>query len=342
MKTTIYQAHELNQQSVQAHIKSVLSSGGLVVFPTETVYGIGANALMDDAVYAIYRAKGRPSDNPLIVHVSKKSDIYKYAVNVPQIAELLIESFMPGPLTLVLHKHPSLSKAVTGGLDTVAIRIPSHQVALKVIDIAGLPICAPSANLSGRPSSTQVSHVLQDFDGKVDIVIDGGSTEIGVESTVLDLTSPVPTLLRPGRITLDMIESVLKMNINDSSSDERIDIPKSPGMKYTHYAPKGKLTLLSGSFENVIEYMKRSIFDDPDIGIVCPSEYAIELKAKHVFDLGSLEDMNAIGSTIFSALRHMDQLEIKHILIPVLPTKGFGSAIMNRLIKASGHHIIEL
>jgi L-threonylcarbamoyladenylate synthase len=342
MKTTIYQAHELNQINVQTHIKTVLSSGGLVVFPTETVYGIGANALMDDAVKSIYRAKGRPSDNPLIVHVANKSDIFKYAVDVPQIAELLIESFMPGPLTLVLHKHPALSKAVTGGLDTVAIRIPSHPVALNVIDISGLPICAPSANVSGRPSSTQVAHVLQDFDGKVDIVIDGGSTEIGLESTVLDLTSSVPTLLRPGRITLQMIESVLKMRIIDATLDQVVDTPKSPGMKYTHYAPKGKLILLNGTLDQVIAYMHQSLSEDPETGIVCPTEYAKKLNAKHLFDLGSLQDFNGIGAQIFTALRQMDLLEIKHILMPVLPTEGFGSAIMNRLIKASGHHIINL
>jgi L-threonylcarbamoyladenylate synthase len=342
MKTTIYQAHELNHLSVQTHIKSVLSSGGLVVFPTETVYGIGANALMDEAVYSIYRAKGRPSDNPLIVHVSKKSDIYQYAVNVPPIAEQLIEAFMPGPLTLVLHKHPTLSKVVTGGLETVAIRIPNHPVALKVIELSGLPICAPSANLSGRPSSTQISHVLQDFDGKVDIVIDGGSTEIGLESTVLDLTTSIPTILRPGKITLQMIGSALKMKIIDASSNQEIHAPKSPGMKYTHYAPKGKLTLVNGSFEQVIQYLHQQMIIDPNIGIVCPSEYADQLNAKHIFDLGSLSNIDAIGSTIFTALRHMDQLDVKQILMPVLPSEGFGSAIMNRLIKASSHHIINL
>ncbi len=342
MKTTLYQAAQLNQIEVQNHIKSVLKQGGLVVFPTETVYGIGANALMDDAVKAIYHAKGRPSDNPLIVHVAKTDDIHQYVKEVPEIALPLIEAFMPGPLTLVLYKDQSLSKIVTGGLDTVAIRVPSHPVAQKVIEISGLPICAPSANLSGKPSSTQVSHVLQDFDGKVDIIIDGGSTEIGLESTVLDLTTDIPTLLRPGRISLKMIETVLSMKICDASESKISDIPKSPGMKYTHYAPKGKLSIVKGDFNQVVDYLNHQAFNNPDIGIICPTEYAKLINSKHVYDLGSLNEMNQIGAHIFAALRQMDQLLIQEIYIPYLPTEGLGSAIMNRLIKASGHHIIQL
>lgn len=342
MKTILYQAHELNQASVQKHIKSVLEQGGLVVFPTETVYGIGANALKDEAVKGIYHAKGRPSDNPLIVHVSKTEDIYKYAIDVPDQASLLIKAFMPGPLTLVLHKHPSLSTTVTGGLDTVAIRVPNHKVALKVIEISGLPICAPSANLSGRPSSTQVDHVLQDFDGKVDIIIDGGPTEIGLESTVLDLTSNVPTILRPGRVTQTMIESVLMMNIVDASEHQVMNTPKSPGMKYTHYAPKGRLTIVNGEFQSILAYLKEQVILDSSIGIICPTEYANLIQAKHLYDLGSLDHIQEIGAHIFSALRHMDQLNIKQIFIPSLPADGLGKVIMNRLIKASGHHIISV
>jgi L-threonylcarbamoyladenylate synthase len=342
MKTTLYQASELNQFHVQQHIKSVLEQDGLVVFPTETVYGIGANALKDEAVKAIYHAKGRPSDNPLIVHVSKTEDIYQYAINIPKIADTLIKAFMPGPLTLVLHKHPSLSTRVTGGLGTVAIRVPNHPVALKVIEISGLPICAPSANLSGRPSSTNVEHVLQDFDGKVDIIIDGGNTEIGLESTVLDLTTDIPTLLRPGKISLQMIESVLSMKILDASESKISDIPKSPGMKYKHYAPKGKLSIVRGEFLDVINYLKSQLQINPEIGIICPTEYTKQITSKHLFDLGSLHQIDEIGAHIFAALRHMDQLNIQEIFIPYLPTEGFGNAIMNRLIKASNHQIIEV
>lgn len=342
MKTTVYQASELNLESVKLHIKTVLQQGGLVVFPTETVYGIGANALMDQAVQSIYRAKGRPSDNPLIVHVSRTDDLLKYAKDIPSIAFPLIEAFMPGPLTLVLHKHQSLSTIVTGGLDTVAIRIPNHPVALRVIDIAGLPICAPSANLSGRPSSTTVDHVLHDFDGKVDIIIDGGPTEIGLESTVLDLTTTIPTLLRPGKITKAMIESVIKMEIIDASGLTVVNTPKSPGMKYTHYAPQGQVSIISGQHDQVIEYIQNALVKDPEIGIICPTEYVLKIHAKHMFDLGSLLNMDIIGSHIFSALREMDRMGIQHILIPALPVEGVGNAIMNRIIKASGHRIIHV
>lgn len=342
MKTMVYSAQQLHQDDVRSHIREVLHNNGLVVFPTETVYGIGASALSDDAVNAIYLAKGRPSDNPLIVHVASQEDISNYAKDIPAYAKLLMDRFMPGPLTLVLHKQEHVSKRVTGGLETVAIRIPNHPIALEIINIAGLPICAPSANLSGKPSSTQAEHVLQDFDGKVDIVIDGGPTTIGLESTVLDLTSKIPTILRPGQVTQAMIESVLGLKIQDASDTAISEGPKSPGMKYQHYAPKGRLILIRGSFEKVVEYLQKWVASHPETGIICPSEYAKQIKSNSLIDLGSLSQIDLIGSKIFAALREMDKRNVSFILMPVLPEEGLGIAIMNRLYKASSHQIMDI
>lgn len=341
MKTTIYKIEDLNQNEVQEHIHKVLNHQGLVVFPTETVYGIGANAIDSKSVNQIFLAKGRPSDNPLIVHISDPKDLNKYVSNVSMFAKKLIDQFWPGPLTLVFKKKDLIPIEVTGGLDTVGVRMPNHEIALKVIDIAKVPICAPSANLSGKPSSTEFRHVKEDFFEKVDIMIDGGKTKIGIESTVLDVSNDIPAILRPGFVTKEMIEEVLQMDILDFSETKIKDTPKSPGMKYKHYAPKGHVTIIKGSINQFESYLNQ-LTSKEKVGVIAPTEYLKNIKLHHLFDLGPIDNFDLIGSNIFSALRQMDLDQVETIYIPYLSTKKQGQAIMNRLIKAANHEIIEL
>ena len=342
MKTSIYQPSDLERKDVQEHIKNTINHHGVVVFPTETVYGIGANAFSDEAIKKIYKIKGRPSDNPLIVHLSETAEIYQYIHDLPTYASILMNAFWPGPLTLIFNNHGKFSNTITGGLDTVAIRVPSHPIARQIIKLSGVPICAPSANISGRPSSTLFSHVKDDFDGRVPIIIDGGPTEIGLESTVLDLTEPIPTILRPGKITQEMIEDILKIKIlnGDVSS---ISSPKSPGMKYKHYAPKGTVTLVDGSFDRVVSYLtEQSKNLQEKVAILCPNEFAKHLYVENVYSLGSIQNLETIGENLFKFLRLMDDLNIDSIFVPVIDSKGYGLAIMNRLLKAANHRIIKL
>lgn len=336
--------NQIEDSKIQQRIKDIIAQGGLIVFPTETVYGIGADATNKVAVKRIFMAKGRPSDNPLIVHVADKDDVILYVTHIPFYAEKLMTLFWPGPLTIVFHKNERIPYEVSGGLETVGIRMPSSIIAQKVIKAAGVPLCAPSANISGKPSSTTFEHVKDDFLGKVDLLIDGGHTEIGLESTVIDLTTPIPVLLRPGAITKQMIESALGIGIMDATENEIADIPKSPGMKYTHYAPKGHVQLIEGDMDKVVDYINQQVkrFDEKSVGVIAPSEYLELVQAYFKIDLGSIEKTDEIGRNIFMALRQMDSLYIREILIPALPAKDLGQAIMNRLIKASGHNIIHL
>jgi L-threonylcarbamoyladenylate synthase len=344
MKTTIFKSEEIEQEEVKTSIRKAISNDELVVFPTETVYGIGANALSSKAVKSIFKAKGRPSDNPLIVHVNDQLDVYKYTKNVSNYAKPLMDAFWPGPLTLIFENNGIISKDVTGGLSTIAIRIPSHPIARKVIEISGFPICAPSANISGRPSSTSFDHVYEDFFGKVSILVDGGNTNIGIESTVLDLTTNQPTILRPGKITKKMIEDVLTIEIVDHSEFLTEDAPKAPGMKYKHYAPKGAVTLVDGSIEHVVDYIYQQIklHRNDKVAVLCPDEYYDLLKSKNVYKLGSIKSPETIGENLFSSLRLMDKLGIDYIYIPVVSSEGLGQAIMNRLLKAANHNIIKI
>jgi L-threonylcarbamoyladenylate synthase len=344
IKTMIYKSFDLEDNVVKKNIKKVFDQGGLVVFPTETVYGIGANALNIDAVKKIFIAKGRPSDNPLIVHLSRKEDIFLYTKNVSELAIRLIDRFMPGPFTVVLEKNDLIPLEVTGGLNSIAIRIPSNQVAQDIIKISELPICAPSANISGRPSSTMFSHVLSDFEGVVDVLVDGGKTNIGIESTVIDLTLGVPVLLRPGFVTKKMIEDYLGMKIVDATLEKVIDTPKSPGMKYQHYAPKGILTLVKGNKEDVIKYIQTEINKNKydKSAVIGADEYLDSIDTKYKVSLGKLDDINEIASNIYSALREMDLLNIKYIYIHTIDDIEFGEAIMNRLLKASSYRVINL
>jgi L-threonylcarbamoyladenylate synthase len=256
INTKVYTPKDLDKSSVKDDIRNTLLSGKNVIFPTETVYGIGAYALSETGVKSIYAVKGRPSDNPLIIHFTNLKDILNYIEIDQDYVKDLMQAFWPGPLTLVLRKKPIVPEFITGGLDTVGVRIPGHEIARKVIDIAGVPICAPSANISGKPSATLFEHVLEDFNGKVDIIIDGGKSEVGLESTVVDVTKEVPVILRPGMITKAMIKGITKEVIMNSEVIGE-ETPKAPGMKYKHYAPVGELIIVEGEEKKVIDYINK-------------------------------------------------------------------------------------
>lgn len=323
---------------------NIIKNGGTVAFPTETVYGLGANALNSKAVMKIFKAKKRPPDNPIIIHVCKKEDIYKLAENVPKFAEILMKKFWPGPLTLLLSKSKIVPYTTTGGLDTVCIRMPSHAIALALIRMSEMPIAAPSANLAGKPSPTTAKHVLEDLEGRINAVIDGGKTKIGVESTVLDITGKYPTILRPGGVTAEELKKVLgvvrvhklakaKMKIEDA-------VALSPGMKYRHYAPKAKMILVEGSEEKIIEKVQELVegYGNKKVGILSFTGYNYKL-GKEKF-LG--KNLKEAARKLFTALREFDFENVDMIIAEGCSTKGIGLAIMNRLRKASGYNIIKV
>ena len=342
-KTRIISLEELNDPINQQLIRSTVELGRLIIFPTETVYGIGANALNPEAAQRIYAAKGRPSDNPLIVHISKAEDVRLYSDAISDLSWKLIHQFWPGPLTLILPKNDRVPLTTTGGLQTVAIRMPAHPIARRVIELAGVPLAAPSANLSGKPTSTQFQHVLDDFNGSVDIIIDGGPSEIGLESTVIDMTSSIPILLRPGFVTKTAIETVLEMEIVDLSDTKPTGSVKSPGMKYTHYKPQGEVILLNGTIEAMQRYVVDCQRAEPGrrIAVICESEYR-HLFSGMVRPLGSRDNQNEIAHNLFAALRDMDSWGAELVFIHYLSQADLGHAIMNRLVKAAGYNVITL
>ena len=344
MKTRIYQMSDLNQIDVQKDIKETFLSGNNVIFPTETVYGIGAYALSEKGIKGIYKVKGRPSDNPLIMHISKKDDVFKYTKNHQAYVKELMQVFRPGPLTMVFEKQEHVPDIITGGLNTVGVRMPSHDIALKVIDIAGVPICAPSANISGKPSSTLFEHVLEDFKDKVDIMIDGGKSKVGIESTVLDVTKEIPVILRPGVITKEMLEEVVPKVIGGKLSSED-EVPKAPGMKYRHYAPKGELLILDGNIDKVVSYINEHINNKNNtqkIGVICTSDYKDLFKDAYVYSIGIKNQEDEIASNLFAALRAMDKKQIEIIYAIAFHDGKYKDALMNRLMKAANQNYIKL
>jgi len=341
MKTAIYHINHDDHDLIIKKSSEVIKAGGLVVFPTETVYGIGANALNEDASKKIYLVKGRPSDNPLIVHIAKHEDVFLYAKDISNDARLLMETFWPGPLTLVLPKTDKIPTEITGGLNTVAIRFPSNKIAQDLIRASGLPICAPSANISGTPSSTTFDHVFKDLFGKVEIIIDGGKSSGGLESTVLDVTGDKPVILRPGSITKSMIENTLDKSVDAPDTFiEDLSIPRAPGMKYKHYAPKGYVTILDGTHKQIKKYIDN--LNNKDVGIIGSNELCELLDDYNTFKLGSIKDVETIAKNIFLALREMDEQEIKTIYIEAIKDQDLGIAIMNRLLKAANKNIVHL
>ena len=326
----------------------ILKSGGLVAFPTETVYGLGGDALNSRSSEKIYAAKGRPSDNPLIVHISEMGALDNIVREVPEAARKLADAFWPGPLTMIMNKTDAVPSETTGGLDTVAIRMPNNKIALELIKASGGYIAAPSANTSGRPSPTVARYCVEDLSGKIEMIIDGGQVGIGLESTIVDLTSKVPMILRPGYITADMIKEVLgevsiDRTIIDSSSTLK---PKAPGMKYKHYAPKGELTIVQGSMEDVIGYINekaaKAQASGRRVGVIGTDATKDRYHADIVKSLGNREDESTIAHELFKALREFDDDKVDIMFSESFEDSGIGQAIMNRLLKAAGHNVIVL
>lgn len=326
---------------------AILREGGLVAFPTETVYGLGGNALDPEASRKIYEAKGRPSDNPLIVHIAEFGALEKITEEVPDTARLLADAFWPGPLTMIFRKSSLVPTQTTGGLDTVAVRMPAHEAALELIRQAGGYVAAPSANASGRPSPTRASHVLEDLDGRIDAVIDGGEVGIGIESTIVDLTDEVPTILRPGYISAEMLQEVIgpvRMDAGLTAMDPSVR-PKAPGMKYRHYAPKAPLAIVEGNEEAVTAFINERVrlaaLEGRQVGIIASAESAGNYKGGIVKSAGSRSNEITISMHLYAILREFDELDVAQIYSEAFDTPQLGQAIMNRLIKAAGHQVLK-
>lgn len=328
---------------------AILKKGGLVAFPTETVYGLGADALNEEAARKIYAAKGRPSDNPLIAHVAKKEDIEPLVREIPEAGKKLMDAFWPGPLTLIFPKSGRVPKGTTGGLDTVAVRMPSDPVARRLIELAGTPVAAPSTNTSGRPSPTTAEHVRQDMDGRIEMIVDGGPVGIGVESTIVDVTGEIPMVLRPGAITMEMLKKCVgAVEIDPAilgpvSQDFK---PKAPGMKYRHYAPKADLTIVSGETEDVVRAINRMAAERESeglsVGIICTDETRALYPRGVVRSMGVRARQETIAHNLYAVLREFDDLNADVIYSESFEGGELSQAIMNRLCKAAGYHMMNV
>ena len=326
-----------------ASAAQIIRSGGLLGIPTETVYGLGANALDEEAVLHIFEAKGRPQDNPLIIHVPDASWLERYCESVPEAAYRLAENFWPGPLTMILPRKPIVPLRTTGGLETVGVRCPDHPVTLAVIREAGVPIAAPSGNTSGRPSPTCMEDMREDMDGKIDAIFDGGPCRVGVESTIIDLTCTPPRLLRPGGLPLEALEAVLGEVAVDKAVVSLLkdgEKPKAPGMKYRHYAPKAPVTVFTGDPKKSARYI--SVHLPEAAGVICFSEFTGLYPGHIVHDLGSFTDKAEQARRVFDALREFDHEAVTEIYAQCPDASGLGLAIGNRLKKAAGFHIVEV
>jgi len=319
--------------------------GGLVALPTETVYGLGANALNEKAVLDIFSVKGRPGDNPLIVHVASRDEVLPLVSVIPDVFEILAETFWPGPLTLVMQKSPEVPAIVTAGLDTVAIRVPGHPAALALLETCGCPIAAPSANPSGRPSPTTALHVKNDLDGRIPFILDGGDCRVGLESTVLDITGEVPRILRPGGVTYDELAAIVKevdiagvTDASDCPHRASDDPPRSPGMKYRHYAPKAPLTAVLGTPDESAEYIKLRMGDK--VAALMFDDHAFD--HPNVVTYGRSVDHEAQAARLFGALRMLDGMDISEIYAQTPDESGLGHAVANRIKKAAGKNIVDL
>ena len=321
----------------------ILRRGGLIAFPTETVYGLGADALNERACADIYKAKGRPSDNPLIVHIAEPSDAEKYAV-VPELYYRLAEAFMPGPLTVIMKKRPVIPDRVTGGLDTVAVRCPSNAIAHALIRLSGVPVAAPSANISGKPSTTAFAHVYADLFGKVDMIIDGGECDIGLESTIVKIVGDGITLLRPGAVTVEQLSLFGDVTVDPAvtTRTESSAPPLAPGMKYRHYAPRARLTAIeTDNAERAYEYIKAHA--DKNAAVLCCEEDVGCFPGFCIYKLGSRSDEMSQAKRLFSALRETDGEEHSHLFAVTPPLGGgVGTALHNRLMKAAGYDVLRL
>ena len=320
----------------------ILQQNEVVAFPTETVYGLGANATSDEAVEKIFKAKGRPSDNPLIVHISNKEQLEGLVAEIPTDAAKLIDAYWPGPLTIIFkNKEGVFSGKVTAGLDSVGIRMPDHPVALSIIEAAGLPIAAPSANRSGKPSPTTAQHVIDDLEGRIAGVVDGGETGVGVESTVVDCTGSVPVILRPGGVTKEQLEEVVGKVEVDPSLEEGKGAPKSPGMKYTHYAPDAPVYLVDGTREDVQHFVDEKKQEGKKVGVLTTEEFVGVYQADLILFAGRRDNLNTVAQHLYDTLRAFNRSDVDIIFAEMFPEDGVGLAIMNRLQKAAGYRVIK-
>jgi len=327
----------------------VIKKGGLIAFPTETVYGLGADALNPKAVAKIFIAKKRPPDNPIIVHVAGKEDVYKLAREVSKVAERLMTEFWPGPLTLILKRSRIVPDITVVGLDTIAIRMPNNKVALALIRESNVPIAAPSANLAGKPSPTTAQHVLDDLAGRINIVLDGGPTKVGVESTVIDMTAPIPQILRPGGTPYEKLKNILgEVELHAAALAERrlrAVRARAPGMKHKHYAPEAEMVLVEGEFGNVVRRIKEltAIYmaDGKKVGILATDESQSRYDADVVKSMGSRKDIATIAKNLFKLLREFDEEKVDVIIAEGITPKGLGLAVVNRLRRAASFHIIR-
>lgn len=327
----------------------LIAKGELVAFPTETVYGLGGDALDPDASRKIYAAKGRPSDNPLIVHIAEFDDMKRVAREVPEQARKLADAFWPGPLTMIVWKSDAVPEATTGGMQTVAVRMPNHPVALELIRRSGCLIAAPSANTSGRPSPTEAQHVAEDLSGKIAMILDGGPVGIGIESTIIDLTEEKPMILRPGYITPEMLSEVLQEEVVIdpgiiAADDTRK--PKAPGMKYKHYAPKAEMIIVDGAQDAVIakinELTAAKRAEGKKVAVIATDETKERYDAQVILSMGRRSDEDAIAQHLYKILRECDELDVGEIYSECFQTPRIGQAIMNRLLKAAGHTVIHV
>ncbi|MDR0318920.1 MAG: threonylcarbamoyl-AMP synthase [Nitrososphaerota archaeon] len=353
LKTTlILQINPINPEPEKIQIAAqILQKNGLVAFPTETVYGLGANALNSNTILKLFKTKNRPMDNPPILHIADICQVYLLAKEVPKIAEVLMKKFWPGPLTLIFKHANTIPKETVANLDTVAIRMPNDNIALALIKQSGLPIAAPSANLSGKPSPTTAQHVYIDLNGKIDAIIDGGPTNIGVESTVLDLSIDPPLLLRPGATTFEDIQAILPnvmlhSNIINSEKNVEIKQARSPGMLHKHYAPNAEMLLIDGAVQDVISKIttlaEQYRYEGKKIGILATDEtQKVYTNADTVKSMGSRLALNTIANNLFKKLREFNESSVDIILAESVPIDGIGLAIMNRLQKASNYNIIK-
>ncbi len=360
MQTQIQQISAVApEENIIQQAGAILRGGGLVAFPTETVYGLGADALQPAAAKKIYAAKGRPSDNPLIIHIAKIAALEKITAEIPPQALALAEAFWPGPLTMIFKKSDAVPYETTGGLDTVAVRLPSHAVAVKLIEAAGGYVAAPSANASGRPSPTMAARVFEDLNGKIPMILDGGAVGIGIESTIVDVSGitknadgtwdvgQLPMILRPGFITKEMLARVIGEIRTDPGLSPETDMrPKAPGMKYRHYAPKADMKIVQGDAPAVVEFInertKAARQQGKKVGVLCCEETADAYRTDLRRCLGSRQDEAAIARHLYEALRDMDDAGAEEIFAEDFSALQLGEAIMNRLLKAAAHQVITL
>ena len=347
MTTEILSVKELPVSEIAKRAAAVLSSGGLSAFPTETVYGLGGNGLSADSAAKIYAAKGRPSDNPLILHIGKKEQLKDLVTEIPEKAKILIDHFWPGPLTIIFNKSDIVPEKTSGGLSTVAVRMPSHPVANAILRAVPFPVAAPSANLSGRPSTTKAAHVIEDLSGRVEQIIDGGDVPIGVESTIIDLSGEEPVLLRYGYVTVGEMEELIgPVSVDPAIRAENIishavsvKHPKAPGMKYRHYAPKSPVFIVSGSEDDIILAIRRKA--GKRTGILTYDEHMDCFPEGFPVSVGSIQNPEEAAHRLFDALRQFDALPVDLIYAEDMFAHDIGGDIMNRLLKAAGGNLVR-